>query len=298
MALTFIEPTVLYNYLSHHSEYPNTSNTNYLLLLDCRTREEYNESHVVLGKFVKLDEQSNDFKLPYDAELECKENVVVYDGNTSDLDEDSNAVRCAKLMANNGSKNPVQIVTGGYERFSALYPFLRTQKIIFMPQELDSRQPYPYEVVPGKLYLGSLAQASLPHVMKDLKIKAHVKCTNEENPMIEKLGHELLLLPTKNLVDCQVKDYFAMAAAFIGQQINDGIVKPTLVYCDDGVSCSPVYILAFLMSQFDLSLKEAWTDLRRCHSYFFLNSGFVQQLCDFEEELMGKRMTDPDSLQA
>ncbi len=28
----------------------------------------------------------------------------------------------------------VNIFTGGYEDFSALYPFLRTQKIIYMPR--------------------------------------------------------------------------------------------------------------------------------------------------------------------
>ena len=44
------------------------------------------------------------------------------------------AVLCATTMAKNGSKNPVKILRGGYEDFSAMYPFLRTQQIIYMPQ--------------------------------------------------------------------------------------------------------------------------------------------------------------------
>lgn len=47
---------------------------------------------------------------------------------------ESAAVKCAQVLVNAGSRNPVQVVCGGYERFSALYPFLRTQKIIWLPQ--------------------------------------------------------------------------------------------------------------------------------------------------------------------
>ena len=43
------------------------------------------------------------------------------------------AVRLANLLACSGSKNSVKILKGGYERFSAEYPFLRTQKIMYTP---------------------------------------------------------------------------------------------------------------------------------------------------------------------
>ena len=46
----------------------------------------------------------------------------------------AHAVQCASTMAKNGSKNPVKILRGGYEDFSAMYPFLRTQQVIYMPQ--------------------------------------------------------------------------------------------------------------------------------------------------------------------
>ena len=42
-------------------------------------------------------------------------------------------VRLANLRACSGSKNSVKILKGGYERFSAEYPFLRTQKIMYTP---------------------------------------------------------------------------------------------------------------------------------------------------------------------
>lgn len=47
---------------------------------------------------------------------------------------DSAALSLARLLVESGSKNAVQVLSGGYERFSALYPFLRTQKILWTPQ--------------------------------------------------------------------------------------------------------------------------------------------------------------------
>lgn len=43
------------------------------------------------------------------------------------------AVHLANMLACSGSKNPVKILKGGYERFSAEYPFLRTHKIMYTP---------------------------------------------------------------------------------------------------------------------------------------------------------------------
>ena len=44
------------------------------------------------------------------------------------------AIECAKLLAANGSKHSVRVLDGGYESFSRLYPFLRTQQILYMPR--------------------------------------------------------------------------------------------------------------------------------------------------------------------
>lgn len=43
------------------------------------------------------------------------------------------AIACGKAIAHL-TRHPVQILRGGYESFSAMYHFFRTQKIIWMPQ--------------------------------------------------------------------------------------------------------------------------------------------------------------------
>lgn len=40
---------------------------------------------------------------------------------------------CGRLLTHL-TRDPVHILRGGYERFTALYHFFRTQKIIWMPQ--------------------------------------------------------------------------------------------------------------------------------------------------------------------
>ena len=51
------------------------------------------------------------------------------------------------------------------------------------PQELDAFQPYPAEIMPGKIYLGNFRQACDPKIQKDLKIKAHVNISMETGPL-------------------------------------------------------------------------------------------------------------------
>nr|XP_020022355.1 serine/threonine/tyrosine-interacting-like protein 1 [Castor canadensis] len=147
--------------------------------------------------------------------MECVKYCVVYDNNTSSLemgmrgnhshedeeggddgddDGDDNtqdhgpdlvpgpAVVCGRLLTHL-TRDPVHILRGGYERFTALYHFFRTQKIIWMPQELDAFQPYPIEIIPGKVFLGNLSQACNPTIHKDLKIKAHVNISMASTPL-------------------------------------------------------------------------------------------------------------------
>lgn len=49
-------------------------------------------------------------------------------------------------------------------------------------QELDAFQPYPAEIMPGKIFLGKFSQACDAKIHKDLKIKAHVNVSMEATP--------------------------------------------------------------------------------------------------------------------
>ncbi|WAR01143.1 STYL1-like protein [Mya arenaria] len=68
--LVLLEPTELYNMLQQASVYSNLSDNNYLLLIDARNKDDYNESHI---------NKDGQFFVPFDSELECRQNVVELD---------------------------------------------------------------------------------------------------------------------------------------------------------------------------------------------------------------------------
>ncbi|XP_078535765.1 serine/threonine/tyrosine-interacting-like protein 1 isoform X3 [Lissotriton helveticus] len=176
--IVMCEPRELYNILNQSTKFSRLAEPNYLCLLDARSKRDYNESHVITAKFVNK-EETGEFQLPKGVELECMKYCIVYDSNTvSLLDETVPAIQCAQVLEE-VSRLPVRILMGGYERFSALYHFFRTQKVLWMPREIDEFQPYPLEILTVGLYLGDTRQANEPQIQKDLKIKAQVNVTEE-----------------------------------------------------------------------------------------------------------------------
>ncbi|XP_078296572.1 serine/threonine/tyrosine-interacting-like protein 1 isoform X3 [Panthera onca] len=195
--LVLCEPTELYNILNQVTKLSRLTEPNYLCLLDVRSKWEYDESHVITAR--RVEKKASKYLLPESVDLECVRYCVVYDHNTSTLEivlkeeEGDNgddgpglvpgaAVECGRALANL-TRHPICILRGGYQGFSAIYHFFRTQKIIWMPQELDAFQPYPVEIIPGRIYLGNFRQACDPKIQKDLKIKAHVNVSMEAGPL-------------------------------------------------------------------------------------------------------------------
>ncbi|XP_013405455.1 serine/threonine/tyrosine-interacting-like protein 1 [Lingula anatina] len=287
--IVLLEATDLYNLLNAATIYPCLSDPNYMMLLDARKKHEYNESHVVTSKKAPKNE-NGDFTVPYGAELECKQHVVVYDGNTDSLkDTESPAYQCASVMAET-SRNPVNILKGGYEDFSALYPFLRTQKIIFMPQEMDNLKTYPIEVIPGFLYMGNMRQGNAAYIQKDLKVKGHINCCVEPGEIFKEQGPQLLHIPVEDNEEADMYSQFKEACTFLDEHRNGNRV--VLVYSARGISRSACIVMAYLMHHNKWTLKEAYQHALRCSPTVRPNRGFVEQLAKWEEEVLGQKTTD------
>lgn len=286
--LDILEPTDLYNMLQQSTIYSNLSDPNYLLLIDARNKNEYNESHVVTAKKAPKDAEGS-FGVPYDAELECKQNVVVYDSNTKTLREGGLAIDCGTMLWEKGSRNRVKLLKGGYEEFSALYPFLRTQKIMFMPKEMDEIKSYPIEIIHGFLYLGNWRQGNASYIQKDLKIKGHVNCCVESETFFSEPGPHLLHLQVNDEVEADLYSKLQNACAFIDthKEKNEAV----LVFSSLGISRSATVVVAYLMHHYKFTLKEAYSHLTQCCPTVRPNRGFIHQLSKFEEYLFGTATT-------
>nr|XP_043879664.1 serine/threonine/tyrosine-interacting-like protein 1 isoform X1 [Solea senegalensis] len=282
------EPLELYNLLNRCRSVSRLADINYLCLIDARERQDYNTGHIITAKSAKVDSEGK-FLLPVAVEVDTMQHVVVYDSNTSSLQEQGRAFDCAQVLAE-ASLCPVHIVRGGFQRFTALYPFLRTEKIMYTIMELENLKTYPLEIKAGLLYMGNLKHGTDSTIISDLKIRAIVnvsQCDSLE-PMQKNLT--ILNIPVADSVVSDLYSSFERICCFIESHINAG--SRVLVVSQQGRSRCSAVVIAFNMHHFKYSLKEAWKYMLKCKPNMRPNTGFLQQLSDWEQHTMGNTMTD------
>lgn len=283
-ALVLIDPTELYNLINQETIYSSLSDPVFLLLIDARANEDYNESHIITAKRATKN-GNNEYIAPFDSDLECKSHVVVYDGNTDSLDEPTPAIECGLKMFEFGSRNAVEILKGGYEAFSALYPFHRTQKIIYMPRELDVIQTYPSEIVPGLLYLGNWKHGTIPYIQKELRVKAHINCCQEHGSFLGDEGPSLMHIAVSDTVEpaVDIYRYFEAACKFIDEHREENHV--VLVFSQKGISRSATIAIAYLIWANGWRAVEAYEHVKKCRPQICPNVGFMRQLSTWQHYL-------------
>ncbi|NXK48776.1 STYL1 protein, partial [Chauna torquata] len=303
------EPAALYNILNQRRRLPRLAEPNYLSLLDARTQREYDESHIITARKIEQS-PTGEYLVPDSEELACVRYCVVYDCETSSLDfcdyeeeeketgtsnsflissdaEEGTAVRYARSLQQ-FTRHPVLVLRGGYKRFSACYHFLRTQKILWMPQELDNLQTYPVEILPAKLYMGNFKQACDPQIQKDLKIKAQVNISEQPTTLFAEEG-KYLHISVPDSLEADLFSSFPTICHFIDAQLDLGAV---LVFSSLGISRSSTVTMAYLMHSFQFSLKKAWDYVLKCNMNMRPHRGFVKQLSDWETQIYGTTITD------
>ncbi|EHB08274.1 Serine/threonine/tyrosine-interacting-like protein 1 [Heterocephalus glaber] len=310
--LVFCEPTELYNILNQVTKLSRLTEPNYLCLFDVRSKWEYDESHVITALHVK--KKGNEYLIPESVDLECVKYCVVYDNNTSSMemfvkdaasneeeDDEDNcnehgqdlvcgaAVEYGRILIQL-THHPVYILRGGYERFSGLYHFFRTQRIIWMPQELDAFQPYPIEIIPGKIFVGDFSQACNPKVQKDLRINAHVNVSMESSPFFVDDPDRLLHIQIEDSSESKILPFLRYLCHFIEIHLHLGSV--VLVFSTQGISRSCAAVVAFLMHKNQETLKRSWAYVKNCKNNMRPNWGLVTQLLEWEKIVLGNFVTN------
>lgn len=306
-SINLIEPFQLYNLLNqvNHGT-PCVSNEYYLVLFDPRKLDEFTESHVVTSRYIKCDDSSDTFEIPKNIDYSAVRYLVVIDNRaSSQKDVASPAIRLADKLWQMGSKFPVNVVKGGYEEFSALYPFLRSQQRILSQCEMENFSTYPIEIEPGFLYIGLRSQAMLPAVIKNLKVKAHINLTLQEDKVFavddtvygknRELVPQLLQIPSEDSLKSDLQTHFLTCCSFIDQhRRNDG--KSVVIYSELGISRNVTIALCYLMHHHKISLKDALQRVQTCHFYVCPNQSFIKALLEWEVKLLGSQLTEPSDL--
>ncbi|XP_077167601.1 serine/threonine/tyrosine-interacting-like protein 1 [Paroedura picta] len=319
------EPTELYNILNQAIKRSRLTEPNYLCLLDARTKREYYESHVITALRVKQNLLGK-YTPPESIDLQCVQYCIVYDGRTDsleaafdmdydlpELDEElkdcegdpeallrkrrlspkfnakhGSAARCARVIQRY-SRFPVQVLRGGYEIFTASYHFLRSEKVFWMPQELEELLPYPVEIIPKKLYMGDYRQACNQQIQKDLKIIAHINISEEKDLLFPEGSADLLHIPIPDSPEADMYPYFGKICHFVDRHVPKGGV---LVFSVLGISRCSAAVMAYLIHSCSLYLKNAWSYVQKCKTNMRPNRGFVQQLSKWEHRIYMSTITD------
>ncbi|NWZ40252.1 STYL1 protein, partial [Brachypodius atriceps] len=308
----FCEPRYLYNIINQYRWRSRLTEPNYLCLLDARSQREFNESHIVTAQRIELSPKGG-YLIPNPKELGYVRFCVVYDLDTGffgctdyqeEIETDPESAQAnsslVSLAAGEGdalfhaknleqfTRHPVLLLKGGYRRFSACYHFLKSQKTLWMPQELDTFQPYPVEILPAKLYMGNFKQASDKQIQKDLKIKALVNVSEQPVTLFAEEGKSLHISVPDSL-EADLFSSFPTISHFIDAQLDVGAV---LVFSSLGISRSSTVTMAYLMHSCRFSLQRAWKYLLKCKMNMRPNRGFVEQLSAWETQVYGWQITD------
>nr|KAG5700355.1 hypothetical protein BaRGS_029607 [Batillaria attramentaria] len=241
--------------------------------------------------------EDGEFAVPYEAELECKENIVVYDGKTKDLRD----------------------TEGGYEEFSRLYTFLRSEKVIFMPRRERGRSKGAAVKClenRGDVVSDFRAGGSPSSRVLDL-LKATDPCNwskavsdvfeRSESVMTQqsfttKPGRRgrkkmetnfyRIYMPDSN--DAQIAKHFPRICDFLDTRIGKKAEpkQPVLVFDKVGFSLSGTIVMAYLMNARKADVDSAWKMVKKHLPTFRPNRGFVEQLSVWEITVCGATATD------
>jgi len=308
----------LYNLLNQSFRHPYVSDPNYLLLLDARPWVEYECQHVVTAKFAPREDggasEDAHYEIPCgmdgNPDIQYKKNVVVYDGATKDLPKDN--VEAAELLQKTGdpsnrayqcanelqviSRNPVKILQGGFQLFSARYHFLRTQKMIYMPRELEEFKTYPIEIIPGMLYLGNESQGNDLAVQKALKIKGQVVAQEEYSTIAPPCCDYVLHCRIEDSCRADISAACSNSADFINGYLENDL--PVLVWSKNETSRATTIVTAYLMKSRRWRLETALNYVLGCHRHARPNRGFLQQLLNLENDIFGAELQDEEAADA
>ncbi|NXQ76199.1 STYL1 protein, partial [Quiscalus mexicanus] len=287
---------------------------------DARSQLEFDDSHIVTAQRIVLS-PAGQYVIPNPEELGYVRFCVVYDHDTGFLtdtdnqeeeeeeeeeetDGDTEPAQANSSLVSVGAeegdalfharnleqftRHPVLLLKGGYRRFSACYHFLKSHKTLWMPQELDTFQPYPVEILPAKLYMGNFKQASDKQIQKDLRIKALVNVSEQPVILFAEEGKSLHV-PVPDSLEADLFSSFPTISHFIDAQLDEGAV---LVLSSLGISRSSTATMAYLMHSCRFSLQRAWKYLLKCKMNMRPNRGFVEQLSAWETQIYGYPVTD------
>ncbi|XP_048808840.1 dual specificity protein phosphatase 16 [Lagopus muta] len=278
------------------------SGTEKLLLIDSRPFVEYNTSHILdaininCSKLMKRRLQQDKVLITeliqhsakHKIEIDCKQEVVVYDQSSKDVTSLSPdcflTVLLGKLEKNFIS---VYLLSGGFAEFSSCFPGLCEGKSTLVPTCIS--QPClpvsnigPTRILPH-LYLGCQRDVLNKEMIQQNDIGYVLNASNTcPKPDFIPESH-FLRVPVNDSFCEKILPWLDKSVDFIEKaKASNGRV---LVHCLAGISRSATIAIAYIMKRMDMSLDEAYRFVKEKRPTISPNFNFLGQLLDFEKKI-------------
>jgi len=152
-----------------------------------------------------------------------------------------------------------------------------------VPVTYVGRVESPNEVIPGKLFLGSIYAAHNAPTLKKLGI-THILSVCDEHLKIDtqQFMHKVIYVDDKS--DVELLARVEEAHNFIDQGV-------TLGHCLAGISRSATVTISYLMSKMNKTVVEATEVVHAARTCIKPNAGFLQQLERYDKVLQTKKLT-------
>jgi protein-tyrosine phosphatase len=147
-------------------------------------------------------------------------------------------------------------------------------------QQTNERLPGGISEILPNLFLGNIGAAKNKKLLLQHNIKYIVRVLNIKDHIYE--GEYMYhIVEIEDHDEVNLIQHFDNAVAFIQEKmnLNDGNV---FIHCAQGKSRSPSVVIAYLMKQRDMTLKEALSHVQKCRPVVYPNSGFMEQLAQYE----------------
>jgi len=141
-------------------------------------------------------------------------------------------------------------------------------------------QQDPAEILPDLLYLGSCLIAKDKQALKMNNIKFIVNATAEVDNFFEMdSGFSYLKINLQDFPDERLEPHFAKTFQLIDKALAQK--QAVLVHCQAGVSRSTSLVLAYLMKNANMTLKDAFQHVKMRRECIGPNEGYMKQLLEF-----------------
>jgi len=141
-----------------------------------------------------------------------------------------------------------------------------------------------FQILPH-VFLGTVYSSRENEYLQTLKITHIVNCAREADNLFPS-EFRYLNIPVGDRANEKIYTYFREACNFINRA--KGIGGTVLVHCLGGISRSPTVILAYLIFEYKMSLSKAFFYVKGIKPRIEPNPGFMNQLIDFEQNILGK----------